>query len=311
VTLDPGAANFLEQFGALLTSTLETEEDKQALYELAQATRDVSGGFGGDSEPVTSVEDRDVPGGAGNVPVRIYRPDGDGLPLIVFMHGGVFVLGGLEMHDAPLRRLANVLPAVVVSVDYRAAPRHPHPAAIDDSQAVLAWAAAEAPSLGATGPLVVMGDSAGGALAALLAVRARDEGGPKVDLQVLLYPMIDPALDSESAREFATGYLTTAALLSVGWEAYLPGGTGGRYTSPSAESDLSGLPPAVVMTAGFDPLRDEGLGYIERLRQANVTVDHLHFEGQIHGFVFMGGVIPEAPPAFNELVGSIRRALAT
>jgi acetyl esterase len=227
--------------------------------------------------------------------------------MIVFAHGGVFIMGGLEMHDPVLRRLANAIPAVIVSVDYRLAPSHPFPAAVDDVDAVLHWAADHAEELGGdSARLAVMGDSAGGALAAVAAIKARDDGGPLLALQVLVYPMTDPALTSDSASELADGYLTTTALLELGWHVYLDGRTGDSYSAPSATADLSGLPPAVVVTAGYDPLRDEGIEYIARLRDAGVAVTDRHYPDQIHGFAFMPAVIPAANNAIIEIAGLIR-----
>jgi acetyl esterase len=261
----------------------------------------------GEGEPVASVENRTLPGPRGDVPLRVYRPEGSSLRVIVFYHGGVFIMGGLEMHDPVLRRLANAIPAVIISVDYRLAPAHPFPAAVDDGYAALRWAANHAKELGGDPRrLAVMGDSAGGALAAVLAIKARDEDGPPLALQILIYPMIDPALNEDSARDFAEGYLTTTDLLRLGWHVYLNGHAGEPYSAPSATSDLSGLPSAVVVTAGYDPLRDEGFAYIDRLRNADVDVTARHYEDQIHGFAFMPAVIPAANQAIAEIAELVR-----
>jgi acetyl esterase len=308
MTLDPDTATFLEQLGgmAIAAPAVDDEVGTAQFFEgLAGAGGD--SGLEGEGPPVAHVEDRTVPTAGGEVPIRIYRPDGTDLPVIVFFHGGVFVLGDLDMHDPVLRRLANTVPAVIVSVDYRLAPAHPFPAAVDDAFAVLSWAANEAGSLGADARrVVVMGDSAGGALAGVTAIRAREEGGPHLALQVLVYPMIDPRLATASAREFADGYLTTTAFLQLGWHVYLDGHTDEPYTSPSASADLRGLPPAIVVTAGYDPLRDEGLDYIERLRDAGVAVEARHYSDQIHGFAFMPAVIPAANDAIAEIAGLVR-----
>jgi acetyl esterase len=154
-----------------------------------------------------------------------------------------------------------------------------------------------------------MGDSAGGALAGVCAIRSRDEGAPRLALQVLVYPMIDPDLNTSSAREFADGYLTTTAFLQLGWHVYLTHHRGEPYTAPSAAPDLRGVAPAIVITAGYDPLRDEGLDYIERLREAGVTVATRHYPDQIHGFAFMPGVIPAANEAITAIAGLVHAAV--
>jgi acetyl esterase len=310
MALDPGTAGFLEQLGGF-SLVFDTDEEVAAFLEGLAGGGGAGSNFEGDPEPVADVRDLSLPGPDGEVPVRVYRPDGESLPLVVFFHGGVFILGGLEMHDPVLRRMANAIPAVIVSVDYRLAPAHTFPAALEDGFAALTWAVAHASELGGDADrLVVMGDSAGGALAALQAVRARDEGGPAVHLQVLLYPMIDPALDTPSASEFAEGYMTTRSLLEVGWKAYLNGQDDQPYATPAGVTDLAGLPPAIVITAGYDPLRDEGLEYIRRLERVGVEVVARHYPGQIHGFAFMPAVIPEANDALAELAALMRACLS-
>jgi acetyl esterase len=312
MTLDPDTGAFLEQLGGLVpvAPRIDDEAGVAAFFD----------GFGeagagnlleGEPEPVAHVEDRAIPGDEGEISVRIYRPDGTSLPVIVFFHGGVFVVGDLEMHDPVLRRLANAIPAVIVSVDYRLAPAHPFPAAVNDSFAVLAWVAAHAADLGGDPEqLVVMGDSAGGALAAVLAIKARDDGGPDLQLQVLVYPMVDPTLTTRSAHEFAEGYLTTTGFLALGWHVYLAGHEGEPYTAPSATADLRDLPPAIVITAEYDPLRDEGDAYVGRLRDAGIDVVARHYPGQIHGFAFMPAVIPQANNTIQELAQLVRESLA-
>jgi acetyl esterase len=221
------------------------------------------------------------------------------------------VIAGLEMHDPVARRIANAIPAIIVSVDYRLAPRHPYPAAVDDMDAVLNWAAANASTFGGDpARLAVMGDSAGGALAAISAIKARDNRGPALALQVLVHPMTDPTLTTESSRGLADGYLTTTALLELGWHVYLDGHAGEPYPAPAVTTDLSGLPPAVVVTAGYDPLRDEGLAYVDRLRDAAVGVIDRHHPDQIHGFAFMPAVIPAANEAIMEIAKVVREQLA-
>ena len=312
MTLDPNTATFLEQIAGVVPPLPSLDDDAglAAYFDgLAESTDDNT--LEGEAEPVASVENRTVPGPRGDVRIRIYRPDDSSLPVIVFFHGGVFIMGGLEMHDPVLRRLANAIPALIVSVDYGLAPAHPFPAAVDDGSAVLRWAAAHAKELGGDPQhLAVMGDSAGGALAAVLAIKTRDEDGPPLALQVLVYPMTDPALDTDSARQLAEGYLTTTDLLRLGWHVYLDGHTGEPYSAPSVADDLSDLPPAVVVTAGYDPLRDEGLAYIDRLRNADIDVTARHYADQIHGFAFMPAAIPAANEAIAEIAELVRVHLA-
>lgn len=311
MTLRPDTAAFLEQLGGMAPAA-PSIDDEAAVTAFLHGLEGASAGnvLEGEPEPIAHVEDRSIPGPDGEIPVRWYRPDGGSLPLIVFFHGGVFVIGDLEMHDPVLRRLANAIPAVIVSVEYRLAPAHPFPAAVEDSFASLAWAATHAAELGGDpARLVVMGDSAGGALAAVCAIKARDEGGPDVELQVLVYPMVDPALTSRSAREYAEGYLTTTAFLRLGWHVYLAGRDGEPYSAPSATPDLRGLPPAIVITAECDPLRDEADEYMHRLRDADVEVVARHYPGQIHGFAFMPAVISQANEAIGELASLIHQKL--
>jgi acetyl esterase len=312
MTLDPHTATFLDEIAGVVPVLPSLDDEAGlAMYFDGLAESTDNNMLEGDGEPVAHVKDRTIRAPDGDLDVRIYRPDGQSLPVIVFFHGGVFIMGGLEMHDPVLRRLANAIPAVIVSVDYRLAPASAFPAAVDDGFAALQWAATHAEEIGGDSRRVaVMGDSAGGALAAVTAIRAHDEGAPTLGLQVLVYPMIDPELRTASAREFAEGYLTTTELLQVGWHVYLDGHVGEPYTAPSATDDLRGLPPAIVVTAGYDPLRDEGMQYAERLRDAGVAVATRHYADQIHGFAFMPAVIPAANEALAQIAELVRAQLA-
>lgn len=242
-----------------------------------------------DPEPVHNVTDTTVPGPAGEIPVRIYRPDSIHAAA-VFFHGGGFVFCGLDSHDGLCRAMANSLGAVVISVDYRLAPEHPWPAAADDAYAVTRWATQLQGQ-----PLLVAGDSAGGNLAAVTAVRARDLGGPVIDAQLLLYPVITADFDTPSYRACGNGYYNTRAAMMWYWDQYLPepGHRNHPYANP-AHADLSGLPPAVVVTAGFDPLRSEGDSYAQALKQAGVETIHRCYDGAIHGFMTMPGLALES-----------------
>ncbi|MEU5779152.1 alpha/beta hydrolase [Streptomyces venezuelae] len=253
---------------------------------------------------VGAVVDRTVPGppGAPEIPVRLYVPDQDRhpaepRPTVVFFHGGGYTLCGLDSHDSTARALAARSGAVVVSVAYRLAPEHRFPAAVDDAYAALCWAAEESPALGGDpGAIVTAGDSSGGGLAAAVSLRARDEGGPAIASQVLLYPLLDAAQDTRSYRENAHGYFLTAAHLRWFWRQYL--GADGRgahpHASPLRAPDLRGLPPAYVLTAGCDPLRDEGLAYAARLRAAGGRVTTAHCPRMFHGFLGFPELLPDA-----------------
>jgi acetyl esterase len=255
--------------------------------------------------PIASISNRTIPGPAGEIPIRIYSPEGKGpFALVVFFHGGGFVVGSLNGYDDICRTLCSGASSVVVSVDYRLAPEHRFPAAPDDCLAATRWAAEHAAELNADAACcVVAGDSAGGNLAAVTALRIRDEGGPVLRGQLLIYPVTDyytPATPSYLAN--ATGYLLTRDLMIWFWDHYLKdaGEASNPLASPLRAPDLSGLPPALVITAGYDPLRDEGERYAERLEQAGVMTAHLHYSNMIHGFFGLGELFDESRRAVNE-----------
>ena len=262
--------------------------------------------------PVGRVEDRRIPGPAGEIPVRIYTPEGSGpFPLIAFFHGGGFVLCSLETHDELCRAMCRDAGAVVVSVDYRLAPEAKYPAAADDCYAATAWCAAHAAELGADAArLVVAGDSAGGNLAAVTALRARDLGAPRIRHQVLIYPATHCDFDTPSYRENAQGYFLTADAMRWFWAHYLehPAQASEPYACPAHAADLRGLPPATVITAEYDPLRDEGEDYATQLRAAGVPVVQKRNDGMIHGFVSMGDVFDDARAAQRLIAEQLRAA---
>ena len=256
------------------------------------------GGLGAPAEEVGHVEEREVPAGSRSVRVRVYRPRGAGPhPLVLLLHGGGWALGDLETHDGVARAICNAAPAVVVAVDYRRAPEHRFPAALEDAFACLVWSAENARALGADpGRIVVGGDSAGGNLSAALALLARDRRAAAIAGQVLVYPVLDARCDTPSYRENGSGYFLTLEKMQWFWKMYLPEGDDGSnpYASPLRSTDLSGLPPALVITAEYDPLRDEGERYVAALRAAGVHATCKRYDGQIHAFFSMGGVVPEA-----------------
>ena len=241
-------------------------------------------------EAVGSVADRTIPGDEGPVTVRIYRPAASQpLPILVYAHGGGFVFCDLDSHDGLCRSLANLTPAVVVSVAYRLAPENRWPAAARDMYAAVRWVADHAAELGADpSRIAVGGDSAGGNLAAVTALMARDHAGPVLAAQLLLYPMITPDFDTESHQLFGSGFYNPRPALQWYWDQYVPAHADRThpYASP-AHARLDGLPPAFVVVAGHDPLRDEGIAYADALESAGVPTKRYVFDGGIHGFMTM------------------------
>ncbi len=260
------------------------------------------------------VTNRDMQGPGGPLALRVYTPAGKGpFPLMVFFHGSGFVVCSLDTHDGMCRNLCAGTGCVVVSVDYRLAPEAKFPAAPDDCLAATRWAAANAAALGADpGRILVAGDSAGGNLAAVTALRIRDEGGPALLGQLLIYPVTDYYdSGSPSMIENAEGYGLTRAGMIWFWNHYLPAPEDGAnpHASPLRARNLSGLPPALVVTAELDPLRDEGEAYAERLRQAGVKTEMKRWDGMNHGFFFWPGVVDRAGLAMDEACAGVRAML--
>lgn len=267
---------------------------------------------GGDELPVHAIENRTIPGPDTDIPIRIYTPvEQDDLPILVFYHGGAFILGGLDMYDQLCRRLAHASGAIVVSVDYRLAPEHPFPAAVDDSYAALKWVARHAKEIGGSRKhIAVGGDSAGGNLAAVTALRARDRRGPRLDFQLLIYPTVNlSAFDTQSHKDFAKGYLLDRALMDYLVELYVPGqaATTDPELSPLLAKTHRKLPPALVITAAFDPLRDEGEQYAEALREDGVDARASRYEEVIHGFLLVD-FLSQSEEAIDESGAALRAA---
>jgi acetyl esterase len=254
---------------------------------------------------------------ADHVPFRLYRPKGMSastpLPALIFFHGGGWVIGDLETHDVLCRQLTAAAGISVVNVDYRLAPEHRYPAAVEDAWAAVRWVERHAAEL-AIDPtrLAVGGDSAGGNLAAVVALLARDHGGPSLALQVLTYPVTDVAAESPSYAEFADGFLLTRDSMRWFIEHYVPERKDRLdwRASPLRAASVAGVAPALVVTAGFDPLRDEGEAYARRLREAGVRVDTICYGGMIHGFAPMGRLIESGNRAVAHAAASLRQAFA-
>jgi acetyl esterase len=310
MALDPAAAGLLEQMAAA---------GMPPLNEMSPADARVAAeGFvelGGPGEEMANVENRTIPGPAGPIPVRIYTPSSGAAPrpALVYFHGGGWVLGDLETTDSICRAVANRAECVVVSVDYRLSPEHKFPVPLDDCYAAFTWVAEHAAEIGVdSSRLAVGGDSAGGNLSAAVALRARDEGGPALRLQLLVYPVTDHSFDTVSYKENGDGYLLTKDMMVWFWDHYLTKAADGDdpLASPLRARDLSGLPPAVVFTAEFDPLRDEGEAFAARLAAAGVPVTHTRYDGQIHAFWTMLAAMPAASAAADEASAALRKALA-
>ncbi|CAA9227868.1 MAG: Esterase/lipase [uncultured Acidimicrobiales bacterium] len=268
--------------------------------------------LGGEAPPLASVHDRSIPGPAGDLPIRVYTPLGEGpFGVIVFFHGGGFTIGSLDSHDPIGRRLAAETPAVVVSVDYRLAPEHPFPAATDDAYAATAWVSEHAEELGADrNRLAVAGDSAGGNLAAVTAIEARDRSSFPIAFQLLVYPTVDSKMGFPSIKENGqVGFLTEDTMT---WflEQYGAGQTHDWRASPIDHADLSALPPALIITAEYDPLRDEGEAYGRRLSDAGVDATVSRYDGMTHVFFQMYGILEAARTATDEGITALRKAFA-
>jgi acetyl esterase len=305
--LDPQARSLLDQLEAMGAPPLSQQTPEEARAGFA-----VLAAVAGPPEDPVPTEDRSVPGPAGGIPVRIYRPKRDHpLPVVVYFHGGGWVIGDIASHDTICQRLAAGVPAVVVSVGYRLAPEHRFPAAVDDCDAATSWVSARATEFGGDpARLAVVGDSAGGNLAAVVAIHARHTGGPPIAFQLLIYPGTDMTWSLPSHTENGKGYLLDSDTIRWFGHNYLADADPrDPDASPLFADDLSGLPPALVITAEFDPLRDEGEAYAERLRQAGVTVTTSRYDGMIHGFYGLDSVFDAAKRATFETVVALREGL--
>ena len=267
--------------------------------------------------PIFRSHDRRIPGPGSDLTVRIYEPraakPGERFPVLVWFHGGGFVIGSLDTHDHACRALATQADCLVVAVDYRLAPEFKFPAAVDDSMAALRWLALHAPEIGGDPTrLAVGGDSAGGNLAAVCAILARNDGYPKLAHQLLIYPCTAPEPETPSHRKFAEGYLLTRNTITWFYKQYVrsPREFNDLRFAPLIAEDLSNLPPALVLVAGYDPLRDEGVDYAKRLIESGNRVTLANYEGMIHGFYLMGGAVDAARRAITQSAAALKEAFA-
>lgn len=307
--LDPQAQTLVDALADLGLKPIEDSTPAEARESMRARTAGL-----GPFEDVAGVTDHRVPVEGGEITVRVYSPGGAGpRPALVFYHGGGWVIGDLYTHDGICRSLANAAGCVVASVDYRLAPEFKYPVAGEDSYAALRWVVANAGRLRIDARRVAVGgDSAGGHLSTVVALMARDRGGPTLVQQVLLYPVTNHDLDTPSYHENATGYVLTRDAMRWFWDHYLPSPAKGReaYASPLLAPSLAGLPPALVITAECDPLRDEGEAYAARLRDAGVPVTFTRYTGMFHGFFRMTRLLDKAKAALDEVAASLRKAFA-
>lgn len=286
--LDPELVSILS---ALPEKALRARFDDPSSIAAMRDTRALLGAIGArlPTRDGVTAETVSFDGPAGALPIRVYRPSGPAAGVLVFFHGGGYVIGDVYSEEERCLRLADKGACVVVSVGYSLAPEHRYPAALDDAVAAVGWVAGHAGEFGPAGPrLAVGGSSAGAGLAAATALALRDRGGPPLDLQLLVYPMLDDTLDSPSQRSSDTMALLTRRALQDAWDHYLGGQSADEYAAPARAVDLAGLPPAFVLLADEDPLRDEGMAYAARLAQCGVPTELHLLPGTFHGFDIVG-----------------------
>lgn len=304
--LDPEAQSLLTQMASLNAPPIQslTPAQARAMFDTIPVPAPL--------KPAAETFDRTIPGPAGAIPIRVYRSPGD-RGTLVFYHGGGFMIGGIASHDEICHTLSTSAGCSVVSVDYRMAPEDPFPAAPLDCYAATAWIAANGAELGIdTGRLAVGGDSAGGNLSAAISLMARDAGGPRIDFQLLIYPAVDMDFSYPSFQENAVGYGLELATCEYFTRHYAPDESqfGDFRLSPIRAASHANLPPALIQTAGFDPLRDQGPAYEAKLRAAAVPVKTTCYAGMIHGFYNYGAAWPARNAAMAEAAGALREAFA-
>lgn len=306
--LDPLVKAFLDQMAMLpgpKMHELSAPEGRAMFLGMMQM-------IGPKDVPVGGVKNLAAPGPRGDIAMRMYTPVAAGaepLPVLVYFHGGGFVIGDLESHDGLCRQFANEGGFRVIAVDYRCAPEHPFPAALEDAIAAVAWIETHASELGLDANRIALGgDSAGGALAAEVAQHAKAKGAPRIKFQLLMFPVTQIGGETASLREFALGYFLDKPTLDWFFAQYVPAeqDKSDPRVSPLNAKELKGLPPAYVMLGGFDPLHDEGLAYAQKLRDAGVAVEVADYSDLVHCFIYMQGVLPQA----HEAVVAAAKAVA-
>ncbi|MEA2679723.1 MAG: acetyl esterase [Candidatus Binataceae bacterium] len=311
MALDPDMKTLLDQMAA---AKLQSFHQMTPTAAREQMKRRVSAG---DPMPISRVEDRTIPGPNGEIPIRIYTPDGTGpFGALVYFHGGGWVVGNIEMTDQPCRMITKAAGCVTVSVDYRLAPEHKFPAGPEDCYAATKWVADNATALGCDpSRIAVGGTSAGANLAAAVALMARDRSAPNVAYQLLVYPATRRELDTPSHKQFATDgyYILSRADMEWFWGHYLASkaDAANPYACPARAKSLAGLPPALVITAEFDPLRDEGESYAARLREEGVATVLKRYDGVTHGFFGMPSVVEKSRVAIAEASAALRAAIGS
>lgn len=308
--LDPEARQLLEQMEQAGIPDLHTLPVGEARSQFLASRAAVTGA----PAEVYRTTDRTVPGPGGDIPIRIYHPSAAAaLPSLVYFHGGGWVIGNIDSHDDICRSLCAQAGCIVISVDYRLAPEHKFPAAFDDAYAATAWVCENAAEFnGDSRRIAVGGDSAGGNLAAAVCYAARERRKPALRFQLLIYPVIDASFGFPSMDQFADGYRLTRDAMRWYFDQYARSEDDLRdpRLAPLSAEDLSQLPPALILTAGFDPLRDEGSAYADKLRAAGVSTDYRCYDGMIHGFFGMAGILSQARTARAYASEKLMQALA-
>jgi acetyl esterase/lipase len=308
--LPPELAAWLQDFNELLA-----ELERQGFVDTPESAREglarLTAGLVSESPDLACVTDAQADGPAGAIPLRIYQPDPDkARPLLVYLHGGGHMAGSIEVYDPICRKLALATGRVVVSVDYRLAPEHPYPAGLDDAEATLrqVFGLLEARGISFQRRLALGGDSGGGAMSATLAHRLQDDPEVDIEQQLLIYPSLDYTMRHASIEENGRGYLLHSDKICWYFDQYLQHGEDREAVSPLHMEFTSGLPETMLVTAGYDPLRDEGLAYLERLAKTGIAHRHLHFDEQIHAFLNLEDVTAAACREFYRSAGEFLRA---